>query len=187
MQGLAEAQLQLGHLCLRKESHGDSRRSSDSNLNTPTRKNESSRSRDSPTIPIVNEMEGSPGADAILAPSSPPLRSSLSPLSLSPEQRKALPHGVRDAAQWYRAAAKQGLAPAQYNYAILLARGKVRNKGTKETSREQPAISVDIDSAQEHAAKWFRKAAAQGHAAAQRHLDESAPKCLISDFELTGS
>jgi len=182
LQGLAEAQLQLGHLCLRKDDGG----SGDGNENTPVKNENGSGNTSSTPNQSVDERVVSPVADAVVlasTPSSPQQHlPPMSPLSLSPGQRNALPRGVRAAAQWYRAAAKQGLAPAQYNYAVLLARGKVRNKGTKESRGGEAAV---VDSIQEHAAKWFRKAAAQGHAAAQRHLDESTRKCLVGDFELT--
>jgi TPR repeat protein len=117
-QGLPEAQLQLGHLSLRKDAAGNS-----------------------------------------------------AATSASPPPSPGSPCSLRAAAGWYRMAAKQGLAPAQYNYAVvLLARGKVRARGATRAEAEESATAAGLAHAQAHAAKWFRKAAAQGHAAARRRL-----------------
>jgi uncharacterized protein len=59
------------------------------------------------------------------------------------------PKNLQEAAKWYRKAADQGHAEAQYRYAYLLDKGS----GVKKNPAE--------------AAKWFRMAAEQGFAAAQ--------------------
>lgn len=80
---------------------------------------------------------------------------------------------LRAAAGWYRQAAAQGLAPAQYNYAVvLLARGKRRSAANGAAANEGASTAAPAQ-AHAHATKWFRKAAAQGHAAAQRRLRAS--------------
>jgi TPR repeat protein len=69
-----------------------------------------------------------------------------------------LAHGVsRDfpqAAKWYRMAAEQGHADAQYNLGVLYDRGDGRG------------IAQDF----QEAAKWYRMAAIQGNAEAQFNL-----------------
>ena len=59
---------------------------------------------------------------------------------------------------WYRKAAEQGYADAQYNLGILYANGQ----------------GVTQDYAE--AARWYRKAADQGDAIAQINLDDLARK-----------
>ncbi len=59
----------------------------------------------------------------------------------------------REALRWYRRAAVQGYASAEYRLGFLHEHGR----------------GVPVDRAE--AARWFRRAAAQGHAAARRGLD----------------
>ncbi len=55
--------------------------------------------------------------------------------------------------KWYRKAAEQGFADAQYNLGLAYLHGQ----GVKKDDQE--------------AADWFRKAAEQGQSRAQTHLD----------------
>jgi TPR repeat protein len=59
---------------------------------------------------------------------------------------------VVQAVHWYRKAAEQGGADAQYNLGIMYANGGSTKKGAVQ------------------AVSWYRKAAVQGHAQAQYHL-----------------
>ena len=59
-----------------------------------------------------------------------------------------------EAVKWYRKAADQGHASAQYNLGLMYQYGK----GVPENKSE--------------ALKWYRKAAAQGHEKAQNKLKE---------------
>jgi len=69
-----------------------------------------------------------------------------------------LAHGVprdfNEAAKWYRMAAEQGHADAQYNLGVVYERGAGR----------------DIPPDPQEAAKWYRMAAAQGNTDAQFNL-----------------
>ena len=60
-----------------------------------------------------------------------------------------------EAVRWYRKAAEQGNASAQFNLGLMYAEGK----GVAQDDRE--------------AVRWFRKAAEQGHAEAQNNLGNS--------------
>ena len=63
-----------------------------------------------------------------------------------------MPEDDREAIAWYRRAAEQGLAPAQYNLGVKYHNGD----------------GVPQDFAE--AVAWYRRAAEQGHASAQRNL-----------------
>jgi uncharacterized protein len=67
---------------------------------------------------------------------------------------EGVPKDYAEAALWYRQAADQGNAEAQYCIAEAYATGK--------------GVPQDF----EHAAVWYRKAAKQGHGRAQRALDD---------------
>ncbi len=58
----------------------------------------------------------------------------------------------QEALKWYRMAAEQGHAPAQFNLGVMYRHGQ--------------GVSQDY----QEALKWYRKAAEQGHAAAQNNL-----------------
>lgn len=68
------------------------------------------------------------------------------------EYRPGVPQNDAEAATWYRRAADQGYAPAQFNLGVMLGAG-----------RGVPKDDVE-------AAKWYRKAAEQGDAGAQFNL-----------------
>ncbi len=60
---------------------------------------------------------------------------------------------MSEAVKWFRKAAEQGNAPAQYNLGLCYAKGK----GVRKSSKE--------------AEKWFRKAAEQGLEPAKKALE----------------
>ena len=76
-----------------------------------------------------------------------------------------------EAVKWYRLAAEQGFASAQFNLGIMYEQGK----GVPENDAE--------------AVKWFRGAAEQGHAAAQNNLGsmygngEGVPEDFIQAYK----
>jgi len=63
-----------------------------------------------------------------------------------------VPENVSEAVKWYRKAAEQGHARAQFNLGVMY------DKGTGVPENDSEAI------------KWYRKAAEQGHALAQADL-----------------
>ena len=65
---------------------------------------------------------------------------------------EVLPRDEREAVEWYRKAAEQGYAQAQFNLGECLRDGRGIAKGEKE------------------AVEWYRKAAVQGHSQAQYNL-----------------
>jgi TPR repeat protein len=66
---------------------------------------------------------------------------------------KAYEYGnYKEAAKWYKKAADQGFALAQYNLGVMYVKGL----GVRQNYKE--------------AVKWFKKAADQGHASAQNNL-----------------
>jgi len=65
---------------------------------------------------------------------------------------EGVPEDDREAVKWYRKAAEQGYASAQYNLGVMYDNGR----GVPEDDRE--------------AVKWYRKAAEQGDASAQSNL-----------------
>ena len=65
---------------------------------------------------------------------------------------RGVPEDAREAVHWYRLAAEQGFAAAQFNLGVMYTRGR----GVPEDARE--------------AVRWYRLAAEQGHAGAQAAL-----------------
>ena len=65
---------------------------------------------------------------------------------------EGVPEDDKEAVKWYRLAAEQGHAQAQYNLGLMYANGE----GVPEDDKE--------------AVKWYRLAAEQGHAQAQSTL-----------------
>ena len=67
---------------------------------------------------------------------------------------QGVPQDYQEAARWYRKAAEQGNANAQYNLGIMYYNGR----GVPEDDSE--------------AVRWFKKAAAQGYANAKKTLQQ---------------
>jgi TPR repeat protein len=88
---------------------------------------------------------------------------------------KGVPQDNKEAAKWYRLAAEQGHADAQYNLGLMYANGK----GVPEDANE--------------AVKWFRLAAEQGHDDAQYNLrvmyaeGRGVPECDKEALTETGN
>ena len=70
---------------------------------------------------------------------------------------------MSEAVKWYRKAAEQGLAAAQYNLAFIYANDKAQS-----IRGNMPDTGVPVNYAE--AVKWYRKAAEQGYAMAQVNL-----------------
>ena len=69
------------------------------------------------------------------------------------DKGQGVPQSDKEAVQWFKKAAEQGYADAQYNLGCMYANGR----GVPQSDKE--------------AAKWLHKAADQGYANAQRELD----------------
>ena len=74
---------------------------------------------------------------------------------------RSVPQDHAEAVRWYRLAAKQGHAGAQFNLGWMYDEGE----GVPEDDSE--------------ALKWYRRAAEQGHADAQKLLREFKPKVEV--------
>ena len=89
---------------------------------------------------------------------------------------KGVPPSYVKAVKWYRLAAEQGHAEAQYNVAVMYGRG-IRapgdNTGVPEGYTGHPDdIIHTFEDCQEYSAQWYRLAAEQGHVKAQAALGD---------------
>ncbi len=74
------------------------------------------------------------------------------------ENGEGVPQDYKEAVKWYRKAAEQGYAKAQYHLGFILLMKNSANEGVEQDGVE--------------AVKWYRKAAEQGNAKAQNFLGE---------------
>ena len=92
---------------------------------------------------------------------------------------QGVPKAYAEAIRWYRRAAEQGDADAQYNLGLLYDRGygglqddfvAVGNGNALEQGDAASNHGQRVAQAYAEAARWYRKAAEQGHAYAQSNL-----------------
>ena len=78
---------------------------------------------------------------------------------------QGVPQDYAEATKWYRLAAEQGHADAQFNLGRMYA-----NKVSNWVARLRASLDLGVPHDDAEAVKWYRRAAEQGHAGAQFNL-----------------